>query len=470
MAHGRVNPRALTADLDQNTEPEQGHGRRRHRQARNGNQVAAQALAQDDSGAEDFWSSGQGDVQLASAEGNGDNGLQTAPTEVAPEANVADTGKTESAGGKTDREKPAGGDGAPTTPSVEGATPTSGRYIVFVKKATLVDGATRKPNGSTLEYGTAVDALEELTVDKAKWVHIKAVEGGTEGWVRSRNIRQVSTQLDAAAIDEAALKKASDAAVAAAPADLATQAASTIPVILKQAAMLGEKNGNRVAYMLATAQHESRMGDVMVEKRNGFRYAKKTKKYTSTVHTNGEAVVADSEDELETKYWDSAYGGKLGNEAGTTDARNYRGRGYVQITGRESYKKMSAVLNAQGFSYSADGQTWGGQGNPKIDLVANYTHVNTVPELAARLLVEGSKQGHYTQKALSSYIKDDEEDPDFYNARSVINGDKAKIEPGQTESNGQRIADIAKTYAAAITPLWSAVFKAAGDAEKPKAE
>jgi len=154
-------------------------------------------------------------------------------------------------------------------------------------------------------------------------------------------------------------------------------------------------------------------------------------------------------EELEIKYWDDCYGGRLGNERGTSDASDYRGRGYVQITGQVNYERMSGVLNAQGFSYTIDGVTYGGPGNPLIDLEDNPTHVNRVPELAARLLVEGSVGGHYTTRSLGDYINDSQ--TDFTNARRVINGD--------VEKNGASIAAKARRFLSALQPHWPGVFR-----------
>lgn len=359
--------------------------------------------------------------------------------------------------------------GAAVTPANGAATPASavsaatGRYVIKVASAALMDATTTTATGVSLAEGVAVDASEQQTVGTRVWLHIRATEG--EGWLPRTQLTAVTTPVAASAIDAAALQVAIDAAAAVAPATI-PGAASGIAAIVREAANLGEKNADRVAYLLATAEHESRLGEVMVEQSNGFRHNKKTDKWSARVHTNGRTVRADTEADLETAYWDSAYGGRNGNERGTTDGRDFRGRGYAQITGRDNYRRMSQILNAQGFSYTADGQTWGGEGNTPIDLTANPTHVNTVPALAARLLAEGSLQGDYTGRALSTDIRDGE-DPDFFNARAVINGDKDRVEDGQTKSNGERIADIARRYAAALAPVWAAVFPQTAPAPAP---
>ena len=165
---------------------------------------------------------------------------------------------------------------------------------------------------------------------------------------------------------------------------------------------------------------------------------------------------AGTEAELDTKYWDAAYGGRLGNRRGTDDASRYRGRGYAQVTGATHYKDRSADLNAQGSFYHLDGKMVGGAGGPNpIDLANNPDHVNRSPELAAELLVAGSRDGTYTTKKLGDYIKPGAV-PDFVNARRVINGDVAE--------NGGTIAAKARRYAGVLASAWSTVFavRAAG--------
>lgn len=254
-------------------------------------------------------------------------------------------------------------------------------------------------------------------------------------------------------LNEEALTTCSDAAVALALADMADYAATAIPGILRQCALREVTNANQAAYVLATAQHESRFGkplysrsESLVEDSNPFRQSKDGK-WSSTVHTSGRAVSADSKDELETKYWDSAYGGRLGNVRGTTDGRDFRGRGYVQLTGRDNYASASERLNAQNFSYTVDEVTYGGAGNPAIDLTAHPDHVNRVPDLAARVLVDGMQTGSFTGVGMDDYINDQE--TDFTNARRVVNGD--------TATNGASIAEIAQGYVGALSS-WAQVF------------
>ena len=284
--------------------------------------------------------------------------------------------------------------------------------------------------------------------------------------------QQTTGQQTAAAgpvtVNGEALQKAVDAAIGVAPADMQDGAKKCIPGILRQCAQAGMKSSAQTAYVLATAQHESSFGlkrysrsESFVEDRNPFKEettkdkktgkTTKTGKWTSTVHTNGAAVKADSQEQLEIDYWDSAYGGKLGNVSGTTDARDFRGRGFVQLTGRDNFKKMGDLLTKEGFTYTQDEVTYGGQGNPAIDLLAHPDHVNKNMELAARLMIIGMQQGSFTGKKIGDYVN--ENGTDFTNARRVINGDTAK--------NGEHIGEIATSYNNAISSLWAPVFEAA---------
>lgn len=107
---------------------------------------------------------------------------------------------------------------------------------------------------------------------------------------------------------------------------------------------------------------------------------------------------------------------------------------------------MTKDLVREGFTYEQDGVVWG-KDRP-IDLVANPTHVNKNKDLAARCLVDGMMDGLFTGRALGQHVNDRK--ADFYNARAVVNGDKAK--------NGRSIQRMANRYAGALSN-WSSVFR-----------
>jgi hypothetical protein len=103
-------------------------------------------------------------------------------------------------------------------------------------------------------------------------------------------------------------------------------------------------------------------------------------------------------------------GKQLGNSQ-IGDGYKYRGRGYVQLTGRSNYQKMSIRLSKLL--------------NKNIDLVE---HPNDAlePDIAYKILTVGMIEGLFTGKRLSEYITP--QSRDYYNARRVINGlDRADL-------------------------------------------
>lgn len=102
-------------------------------------------------------------------------------------------------------------------------------------------------------------------------------------------------------------------------------------------------------------------------------------------------------------------GTKIGKNLGNTqagDGYHYRGRGYVQITGRANYAKASRKLG--------------------VDLVGSPERT-LEPGIAVRILFDGMTEGWFTGKKLSDYL-DGLDEPDgidlaeFKNARRVVNG------------------------------------------------
>jgi putative chitinase len=130
------------------------------------------------------------------------------------------------------------------------------------------------------------------------------------------------------------------------------------------------------------------------------------------------------------KYFDKYDTGKLAKALGNTpdkdgDGYLYRGRGYVQITGRANYAKAGDKLG--------------------LDLLSNPDAALN-PTVAARILVRGCSEGWFTGKKLSDYIPSGKADA-YQQARRVVNGtDRAEL-----------IASYAKVFEAAL---------AAGSGEK----
>jgi len=95
-------------------------------------------------------------------------------------------------------------------------------------------------------------------------------------------------------------------------------------------------------------------------------------------------------------------GKRLGNtEAG--DGWKYRGRGYVQITGRANYARMMRELAL----------------GPAENLVEDPEQARR-PLIAYRIMSVGMRKGLFTGKKLSDYIND--KGCDYKEARRIING------------------------------------------------
>mgnify|MGYP003342746291 CR=1 FL=1 len=96
------------------------------------------------------------------------------------------------------------------------------------------------------------------------------------------------------------------------------------------------------------------------------------------------------------------------------DGCRYKGRGFVQITGRLNYS------------------TWSQRSG--LDLVAN-PELAARPDVATTILVEGMRDGSFTGLKLDDFIGDD-----FVAARRIING----------QDRDQHIAAIAEGYLTAL--------------------
>lgn len=108
-------------------------------------------------------------------------------------------------------------------------------------------------------------------------------------------------------------------------------------------------------------------------------------------------------------------GTSIGKALGNTqpgDGFKYRGRGFVQLTGRRNYALAGAKLGINLL------------GDPDLALV---------PSVAAQVMFDGMEAGWFTGKGLDDYIDDkDEADSEdlreFIAARKIINGtDKAQL-------------------------------------------
>ncbi|WP_218081940.1 hypothetical protein [Anthocerotibacter panamensis] len=187
-------------------------------------------------------------------------------------------------------------------------------------------------------------------------------------------------------------------------------AQKSIAALIEAAKKIGITNKAQIAYILATAEGEAQLGNLM---REGWIPSQVT----------------------EQRGYDAA-GNNLGNTINKNPNENYtngdgyrfRGRGFVQVTGRAHYQEWSKKLNLEG-----------------VDLTENPEKLEDpaiAAEVAARGMLEGSftKGGRSLKRYLdSSKIKDDKAlDEAFLKARTIINGDGAK--------NGHSFAGKARKY------------------------
>ena len=140
---------------------------------------------------------------------------------------------------------------------------------------------------------------------------------------------------------------------------------SSVNLIIKTALDNGVTNPKQIAYMLATAEHETR---------------------------NFQAPEED-------------YGRSQARKLGYHGGEEYFGRGYVHLTHIENYQAMDRKLGLGG-RLSAD------------------PGLARDPEIAAKALVIGMRDGMFTGRKLDRYIND--QGTDYEEARRIVNGkDKA---------------------------------------------
>lgn len=156
-----------------------------------------------------------------------------------------------------------------------------------------------------------------------------------------------------------------------------------VDLIVRTALEYGITDKRQIAYMLASAQHES----------DDFN--------TSREYNGPQQALR------------LGYGG----------GENYYGRGYVQVTHDRNYARMDHVLGLEG------------------RLIANPDLVATDSRLGAQTLVVGMARGLYTGVALHKYIGG--EYADYENARRTVNGtDKADLIASYARDWEVRITDI----------------------------
>lgn len=100
------------------------------------------------------------------------------------------------------------------------------------------------------------------------------------------------------------------------------------------------------------------------------------------------------------------------------DGERFRPRGYVGITGRDNYYRMSQLLGFQ----------------PKMSDLVDSPDKAVEPRIAYRILSMGMRDGLFTGRRLSDYLND--EQTDYVNARRIVNG----------TDNARQIAEMARAF------------------------
>ena len=146
------------------------------------------------------------------------------------------------------------------------------------------------------------------------------------------------------------------------------------------AARAKQLSNAQIAYVLATAEHESDSFKTLEEYSSGAQYENRP---------------------------------ELGNNQ-PGDGVRYKGRGYVQLTGRLNYTRYSDIAGLKLAEYPIMVMNW--------------------PALSVFVIVDGMLRGVYTGRRLDEFVNAGKQD--FFNARRVING----------TDRAQKIADQASDW------------------------
>lgn len=189
---------------------------------------------------------------------------------------------------------------------------------------------------------------------------------------------------------------------------LSTAQVSGVETILNIWLTLGHTDLRWLAYILATAFHET--GGTMQPVRETLAASD-----ARAVANLDRAYAAGKLPQVKTPYWRPDASGK-----------SWLGRGFVQLTHRRNYEAASRLTG--------------------VDLVANPGRAME-PDIAAKILVEGMSAGLFTGRRLADYFGSAADDP--AGARRIVNGtDKAQL----IASYHRAILDALKAASADAVP------------------
>lgn len=165
-------------------------------------------------------------------------------------------------------------------------------------------------------------------------------------------------------------------------------------------------------FLIDQIEQDDRFSDSEKDRRQ-LAYCLATFKW-ETAHTMEPIDEFGNDDRFNRLYGPGTSVGKVLGNTQPGDGARFKGRGYVQLTGRNNYLRAGKFLH--------------------VDLIAN-PDLAKKPDLAYRIAVQGMKEGWFTGKRLDQFIKDNVP-PEYERARGIINGtDKA-----------QTIADLARRF------------------------
>lgn len=181
---------------------------------------------------------------------------------------------------------------------------------------------------------------------------------------------------------------------------------------------VGLPRREKIAYILATMYHEC--GEKMLPITENLNYSAKRlmQVWPSQFPTLEKAKEYANDPQL---LGNKVYGGRMGN--GVLEGYKYRGRGFVQLTGYDNYKRFSDLVGE--------------------NLTKDPDKAKDI-DIGAKILVVGMVKGLFTGRKLSGSINSTT--VDFYNARDVINADKQRV--------GKSIEDVAKKFLAIFLDIY----------------
>lgn len=152
------------------------------------------------------------------------------------------------------------------------------------------------------------------------------------------------------------------------------------------------------AYVLATAWHETGREMMPIIENLNYSAAGLSKTFRKYFTPQEAEDYAHHPEQIANR----AYANRMGNgDEASGDGWLYRGRGLVQITGRDNYAKAGVVL--------------------LLDL-CGQPELALEPSVSSQILVYGLRDGWFTGKMLRNYVPPAAPSPNYIGARACVNG------------------------------------------------